>query len=661
MLQAKRAYIQVRLIDKAGNELVRVDRVGEKTRVVPRDLMQNKHDRRYVSETIKLPAGSIYLSEINLNREHGRISEPYMPVLRAATPVYDNGGELFGLVVINMDFGRQLDVIKRAQQGIGQSLYVTNSLGSYLVHPNRDKEFGFDLGHDERVQRDFPQLTNLFSPTSHRTIETLLPEDTGDNRVRVFVKIALLRDHPERFVTVGLSQPYDDVIASQSTALANAIGFSLLLIVIGIAAAYAFSGLLVRPIGLVTQRIDDFMHGRETGSLPIERSDEIGMLARAFRDLERQVRSSEENLQGLNRDLEGLVVNRTRELTRFKNTLDLTMDCVLIFSAERLEIFYANQGAVEQVGFPREMLLNMKPFDVMPLLDEVQFRRLLEPMLSGELSFTSFETVHRSKAGVDIPVEVLLQYIAPEGEQARFVAIIRDITERNRIDQMKSDFISTVSHELRTPLTSIRGALGLLVGGAAGDLPKQQYEMVDIAHKNSDRLIHLINDLLDMEKITSGKMEFNNEPQLLMPLVDSAMAESHAYAQQFGVEYQIVSSSSTTRVNVDSDRLRQVLFNLLSNAAKFSAGATRVEIAVIDNGPQVRVAVTDYGGGIPVEFRNQIFEKFTQADASSTRSMGGTGLGLTISKSIIAQMGGTIGFETEVGRGTTFYFELQTV
>ncbi|HEY9198146.1 MAG TPA: PAS domain S-box protein, partial [Gammaproteobacteria bacterium] len=235
---------------------------------------------------------------------------------------------------------------------------------------------------------------------------------------------------------------------------------------------------------------------------------------------------------------------------------------------------------------------------------------------------------------------------------------IHDITERKRMERMKDEFVSTVSHELRTPLTSISGALGLLAGGAIGSLPEPARKMLDIANKNSQRLTHLINDLLDMEKLAAGKMSFDMQVQELMPLVEQALRDNQTYADRFGVRLILTGRADGVRVRVDALRLQQVLANLLSNAAKFSPEDGTVEIAVTRRDATVRVEVTDHGPGIPDAFRRYIFEKFSQADASTTRQRGGTGLGLAISKELMERMHGTVGFASEPGHGACFYFEL---
>ena len=244
------------------------------------------------------------------------------------------------------------------------------------------------------------------------------------------------------------------------------------------------------------------------------------------------------------------------------------------------------------------------------------------------------------------------------GDSVRLSGFIHDITERKRMERMKDEFVSTVSHELRTPLTSVTGALGLLTGGALGDLSERTRELLDIAHKNSQRLTHLINDLLDMEKLAAGKMAFDMQVQELMPLVEQAVHDNQAYAARFRVQLALAGRADGVRVRVDALRLQQVLANLLSNAAKFSPEGASVDVRVERRGAGVRVAVTDAGPGIDEAFRPFVFEKFSQADASNTRQRGGTGLGLAISKELVERMHGTIGFTSDPGRGACFYFDL---
>lgn len=211
--------------------------------------------------------------------------------------------------------------------------------------------------------------------------------------------------------------------------------------------------------------------------------------------------------------------------------------------------------------------------------------------------------------------------------------------ERVRANRLKDQFVSTVSHELRTPLTAIRGAIGLVAGHYVEALPPDGKHMLELALRNSERLTLLINDLLDMEKIAAGKLEFNLQTQPLMPLVEQAMEMNSEFSAKFGVRYALKQRVDDATVYVDGQRLLQVLTNYLSNAAKFSPTGDQVDIAVRRLNTHVRIEVRDHGPGIPAEFRSHIFQKFCQADATNTRARGGTGLGLAITKELAERMG----------------------
>lgn len=346
------------------------------------------------------------------------------------------------------------------------------------------------------------------------------------------------------------------------------------------------------------------------------------------------------------------------ELNRFRTTLNRTLDCVFMFDAEDYRFYYGNAGALRMTGFTYEELLHKHAWEMNPERTEKGFRELVAPLITGEKDALTFDTTLGTSQGERVPVECFIQYIAPANEPARFVVIVRDLTQRKRVEQMKSEFVSTVSHELRTPLTSISGALGLVAGGALGDVPGPALEMIRIAHNNSRRLTHLINDLLDIERIAAGKLAFDMQVQPLMPLVEQAIEATRTYGSENKVTLRMVQGVDGIDVRVDSQRLLQVLSNLLSNAIKFSPEGGTVDIAVEHRAPKVRISVRDYGRGIPDGFRTRIFEKFAQADASDTRKQSGTGLGLAISRELAERMNGYLDFDSVPGEGASFWLEL---
>lgn len=243
------------------------------------------------------------------------------------------------------------------------------------------------------------------------------------------------------------------------------------------------------------------------------------------------------------------------------------------------------------------------------------------------------------------------------GRAIRMTGLVWDVTEPQRVERLKNEFVATVSHELRTPLTSIRGSLGLVAGGAAGKLPERAQGLVNIALNNCERLTQLINDILDMEKLESDRQRFDVRRMNVAELVTRSLEENSGFAHSLGVDFTTPEPLSDVDVLVDPGRFLQVMANLLSNASKFSPPGAVIEVRARASQGRVRVSVRDFGKGIPPEFQPRLFQKFSQADSSDSRRLAGTGLGLAISRAIVERLGGHIGFETGPG-GTTFYFDL---
>ena len=235
----------------------------------------------------------------------------------------------------------------------------------------------------------------------------------------------------------------------------------------------------------------------------------------------------------------------------------------------------------------------------------------------------------------------------------------QDITAQKQAAEAKREFISVVSHELRTPLTSIRGMISLVANEVTGQLPGEARELLSTALKNTERLGALIDDILDIEKIDAGKIDLQLGCVGAEELVDEVVETSRQVAQDSGVVLRVRRPSEPVLLYGDAAKLHQVLTNLVSNAIKYSPPDKAVEIAIekLDS-ETVRIAVEDRGPGIPEGFRDRLFDKFTRADTSDQRHRQGTGLGLNIARQLTEQMGGRIGFDTTVGRGTTLFIDM---
>jgi len=280
-------------------------------------------------------------------------------------------------------------------------------------------------------------------------------------------------------------------------------------------------------------------------------------------------------------------------------------------------------------------------------------------LATGEPVLDSLERI----AGADGAVHWLSATRAPlrgaDGRIAGIVVIARDITESRRQEQMKNEFIAIVNHELRTPLTSIVGALRLLSAGHVATQEDTAKRLLSIALQNGDRLSGIINDILDFEKINSGSMTYRQEMVSIRELVEQTIEANQVFARDFGVRLLLDGANGHDHVATDPARLGQVITNLLSNAIRFSPRGADVVVTIESTPATVRISVKDQGPGIPPEYRDRIFEKFVQVDATDARKKGGTGLGLAIAKQITAQLGGEICLDSVPDQGSCFHVTLR--
>jgi len=348
-------------------------------------------------------------------------------------------------------------------------------------------------------------------------------------------------------------------------------------------------------------------------------------------------------------------IKAERESRQLRKTLDRISDDIFMYTPDTLKILYQNVAAKLHTGQSTRNNKNLTLMDVFPSFSKDEFLEQAEPLLSGREK----QITYRKTGENGQPLEVNLQLIKPEGGEPRFVSIARDITDQLAAEKAKSNFVATVSHELRTPLTSIKGALGIIQAGAAGEMNDKLSSLISIASKNSDRLIRLINDILDIEKFEFGKMDMQLEKMDLCDLVKESITANNGYANAHGVKFQTVCPDTPVTVLGDNDRLMQVMANLMSNAAKFSKRGADIVVSLEQRGPVARISVADTGDGIPEKSQATIFDKFTQADSSDQRKKGGTGLGLNIVKHMIEAHGGTVDFVSTEGKGTTFFFEIK--
>ncbi len=327
------------------------------------------------------------------------------------------------------------------------------------------------------------------------------------------------------------------------------------------------------------------------------------------------------------------------------------------------KIMLVNTGTERMFGYPREELVGQLVDILVPLRLRTQHVRHRDNFVADPETRrmgSGRDLFGLRKDGTEFPVEVGLNAIHV-GEERLILSVIADISTRKHSERLKDEFVATASHEMRTPLTSIAASLGLLAGTAAAELPDNILRLITIAHANSQRLIRLINDILDIEKMESDKFFFILQRVEIRSLVEQAIEANRAFAEGCGVKLRLDDASIVMDVRTDTDRLTQVITNLLSNAVKFSPPGAEVLLAVEACDAGVRITVRDHGSGIPADFRSRIFDKFAQADATVSRQKSGTGLGLSIVKQIVTRLGGKVAFADAPGGGTIFTVEIPTL
>lgn len=372
-----------------------------------------------------------------------------------------------------------------------------------------------------------------------------------------------------------------------------------------------------------------------------------------------------EDYSGLNRRLE----QQLGELDEARHQVEASGRKLALF-AERAPIAVLEldpRGIITQVNHAAELMFGYAGGELVGQ----HVRKLVLPAFHAEFD-TSWEELLRSResiAAIKIRnprrdgLELICEWtvtplVNSEGMLIAVIAQGQDITREQEAERMKNEFTSTLSHELRTPLTSIIGSLQLINTGVLGDVSADVGELTHVAERNAQRLLDMINDILDIEKIESGKLSMHPEVLGMDEVVRESMLLNKAFAERFKVRFMASGGLPGRTVLADRKRLLQVMTNLLSNAAKFSPEGGIVEVSLHDRGPNLCVGVHDRGSGIPENFRSRIFGRFSQADSTSSRQKGGTGLGLAICKRLVELMEGRIGFEDREGGGTTFWFEL---
>ena len=582
-----------------------------------------------------------------------------------AVPYRDENGNMLGVLGVHLSWQWARDIEQSIINPIAALRHVeamiVNSNGVVLLGPP-------ELQGQTLAQPSFRSAQGKSSG--------YLVEKWPDGRVYLvgFSKSNGYQNYPGLGWTVLVRQnvesAYLPVQHIRQRALWTGIALALLFSLVGIVAARR----ITRPLKELAQSAQRIERGDTAAIAPnMDSYLEVKALSGSLNTLVAKLIQRKQELQELNLTLEKRVEERTCELKsalatvqgnerRIKTIIEASQDAFVGVDLHG-NVTDWNSQAERMFGWSRqEAIGNPLAELVVPERLRASFSNTLRAInKTKRIDFADrrMERLVINRHGAEFPIEMTAALLSTS--EAAFLSVfLHDISERKQIEQMKNEFVSTVSHELRTPLTSIRASLCMLADDPASGLPADTQALIDIAHQSCERLVRLVNDVLDIEKIESGGMEFERTEQALLPLVNHAMDGMHGYAQGYGVTMECHADEQASHLAsmVNQDRMTQVLTNLLSNAIKFSPCNGKVEVRLTAHKGQARLSVVDHGNGIPEEFRGRMFQKFAQADATDSRQKGGTGLGLSICKSIVQEHGGTITFESAMGQGTSFHIDL---
>ncbi|MGD9864469.1 MAG: PAS domain S-box protein [Pseudodonghicola sp.] len=339
-------------------------------------------------------------------------------------------------------------------------------------------------------------------------------------------------------------------------------------------------------------------------------------------------------------------------------SFDLIKDEIYLFWPDDLKVFYANRGARIRLRALGHAIQGLTLIELLQGVSQQDLSARLSPLLGGTRKWVTFEAKQQRPDGRTNPAEVTIQMIAPDDERPRFLAHIRNISQRKQAEIAKQQFVANVSHELRTPLTTIKGAFELIRSGLCNATPDRAGQLAAMGLKNTARLERLIEDLLDMERIASGHLVSRLNRLDLSGLIRRVVQQMADYRPEKRIEFHCHGIDEMLCVKGDEERLAKVMTNLLTNAVKFSHEGGRVDVTVLRTGARVGVSVADEGIGIAENVLPILFEPFTQADFSDQRPAEGAGLGLSISRAIIEEHGGAIEINSVEGEGTEVGFYL---
>jgi signal transduction histidine kinase len=553
---------------------------------------------------------------------------------------------------------RMKEALERMDSAMAFRIYVSDTRSRPQFEANKlefDRQLAFEqsnitvLGEGELVEK----LTKGYQEylTLARAYFSLPRDSPAERGDYYFSKLLPKFDEIKGLENQILLLNQRNMEEMNETALRNAanstrlmIGALLVAVALAFAAQRVLSRMILEPIMLVTSAARAVSMGNLNQVVPATTNDELGELAQTFNTMARTIREFRE----------AGTVRLLRAQKTTQATIDAFPDPVVVVDPA---------GAVERANPAAQRLLQASPpadGGVTPWTAPTALRPHLEAVLNGQgdyLPLSLDQAIFLRDSNQDrYFLPRVLRIRADSGELLGAAVSLLDVTKFQLVDQLKNDMISTVSHELKTPLTSLQMAVHLLLEEAVGPLTPKQVELLLTARQDADRLLAMINDLLDLTRIEQGKVALDIQPQRPADLVSGAVDRFEAQATDAGIELRSELGGELPPVLVDRERVEHVFDNLLSNALRHTGRGGRITLRAFPRSDEVAFEVEDTGEGIPEESLPRIFDRFFRVPGS--KRAGGAGLGLAIAREILAAHGGHIDVRSRLGDGTTFTFTL---
>ncbi len=688
-------YYQIRYIDENGDEIVRVDSNGTEHFVVEEQALQNKKDRYYFQDSSTLAKGSLYVSPLDLNVERNEIEIPYRPVIRYATPVFDQNKNHKGIIIINIEARYLLDELKNIFVN-GQEVYVVDQAGYFLLHPDKTKEWGKDLKNDHNIlQSERPNLAENILQQNKILVNFDEKNKEYLSSQRVYfsepIKSVQRPVSDEQYLIVLLSSKDFIVNQTSNDSVMILLRFGLILLLLVVFLSIFLSKILSDPFKKLARSIELVSQNNLNYQMEVNSHDEIGKIAQAFNQLIAWLKKSRQEVdkkvvqqtkdiltkneklekqeQAILNILEDTEQDKkniellAKDLEKFKLAVSNASDHIVITDGEG-NILYANQAVERITGFKVSEILGKKAGakDLWGGLMEKEFYHKMWDTLKNKKQVFEGKITNKRKNGEKyVAFSSISPILNSKKEVSFFLGIERDITEEEQVNQAKTEFVSLASHQLRTPLSAINWYAEMLLAGDAGEINAQQKQFLEEIYKGNQRMVDLVNALLNVSRIELGTLAVEPVSLNLSDIVDSVINELKNGIKT--KQLKIIKNYSKENSSFKGDvKLIRILWqNILSNAVKYTPAKGKIEITINKKAKEILLSVADNGYGIPKNQQDRIFTKLFRADNVRDKETDGTGLGLYIVKAIVDAAGGKIWLESEENKGTTFYVSLPSI